>query len=50
MQTTDPREPPVDDDVSSDPGRDEDSGWTAEGGATPDGPATDVPAADVPAD
>jgi len=44
MNGTDPAENPADDDVTSDPSRDDDdSDWTDEGGATPDGPATNVP-------
>lgn len=46
MSETDPGDDtPVEGDVTSDPGLDDDdSDWTDEGGATPDGPATEVPA------
>lgn len=44
---TDPTVPDgVEDDVISDPGKDDDTGsdWSDEGGATEQGPATDAPA------
>lgn len=41
MNGTDHDEP-AEDDVVSDPGKDDSDDWTDEGGATPDGPATDV--------
>ncbi len=44
MNRNDRNEKPVEDDVTSDPSRDDDdSDWSDEGGATPSGPATDTP-------